>query len=128
MIISPLRVPKNNREDKWFTLGLNQYRNEHYQTLNNAKKKYKELVYPQIQKLPVYNKIQLTYILYPKTKHLTDLDNICSVHAKMFQDALVECGKLEEDNYLFIPRVVYEFGSVDKENARCEIHIKELGK
>jgi len=64
--------------------------------------------------------------MYPQTKRLFDVGNVGSVVEKFFLDALVEFGKLEDDNYLFCPEVIYQFGSVDKLNPRIEVHINEF--
>lgn len=68
----------------------------------------------------------IVYTLYPKTKHLSDLDNVCSVHAKFFQDALVELKKIPDDNYNYIVSTKFLFGSIDPENPRVEIDIEEI--
>jgi len=90
------------------------------------KKKYKELMTSEISKLPTLNKIEIHYKLFPRTKRLCDVNNICSSIDKFFCDALVELGKLADDNYLFLPRIVSEFGEIDKDNPRVEITIKEI--
>jgi len=119
----PLFVPINKSGKKYY-LNLNKYRNTHYQTLNKAKVVFKELLWDQIILLPSLNIIELEYKLFTGTKRLCDVSNICSVIDKFFSDALVECGKLEDDNYLFLPKVSYEFGSIDKSNPRVEAHIR----
>lgn len=123
-LISPLYVERNKKGDKEY-LNLNKYRNWHYQTSNNLKKKYKEVMSKQIACLDYFSEpIEITYTLYPKTKRLCDVANVCCCIDKFFCDALSEMGKVEDDNYLHIPKVHYEFGSVDKDNPRCEILIK----
>ena len=123
-VISPLKVAKS--KFKWWILNLNNYRNTHYQSLNKTKINYKESIDSQIQGLPEFSKIKLTYTLYPATKRLTDISNVCSIHDKYFCDALVEAGKLPDDNYVYIPSVTYSFGEVDKDNPRVEIFIEEI--
>ena len=81
---------------------------------------------PQIDALKRFDRIALVFTLYPKTRLLTDISNVCSVHDKFFCDALSEFGKIEDDNYKFLPEITYRFGEVDKENPRVEIEIKEL--
>ena len=76
--------------------------------------------------LPVMEQIELTLTLYPKNRQLTDIDNVCSVHAKYFGDALVELGKLPDDNYNHIIKTTFLFGSVCKEDPRVDIFIKDL--
>lgn len=125
LISSPLDVPVN-KSGKKFILNMNNYRNTHYHVLNKAKKVYKELISQSILGLPLFNKIKLEFTLYPKTKRSTDLDNVCSIHAKFFQDALTELGRIPDDNYNHIVEVTYKFGSVDKENPRVDITITEI--
>lgn len=121
---SPLTVPQSKKKN--FTLGLNQYRNSHFLVLNKVKIVYKELMKQQIEKLPKFTKVKITYTLFPKTKRLTDLDNICSIHSKFFMDALTELDRIQDDNYLYVPEISFNFGKVDKDNPRVEIVITEL--
>ena len=111
---------------KPFYLNLNSYRNAHFFTLNKAKNMFKEIVSEQIKPLTCYSKIRLTYTLYPRTAAKSDVANICSIVDKFFSDALVELGKLEDDNYDFLPEVIYKFGSKDKLNPRVEVFIEEI--
>ena len=125
MLISlPMTVRVSRKKN--FSLNLNQYRNVHFLTLNRAKIVFKEMVKSTVTKLPLYNRIRLTYIAYPKTKRLFDAANVCSVVDKFFSDALVEFGKLPDDNYLHLPEIIYKFGNVDKQNPRVEVLIEDL--
>ena len=90
------------------------------------KKKYKQLMETEIRSLPVFSKIEIHYKLFPRTKRLCDVNNVCSAVDKWFSDALVELGHLTDDNYLYLPRVISEFGGVDKDHPRVEITIKEI--
>ena len=84
---------------KGSALSLNWYRNAHYQTSNNAKKKFKKMIQDQLDELPVFTgKISIHYEYYAKANNSPDLDNFVAVVKKFFQDALVECGRLEDDN------------------------------
>lgn len=123
-LIAPLRVHKSKA--KLLSLNLNAYRNEHHMSLNNAKANFKKIMEEQIRALPKFSKIHLTYVFYPGTKHLSDVGNACTIIDKFFADALVELGKLPDDNYLYIPELVFRMGSIDRENPRVEIFIKEI--
>lgn len=90
------------------------------------KKKFKGIMEDQINQLPVLGRIQIEYVLFPKTKRLCDVANVLSIVDKFFSDALTEMGRIEDDNYLFLPKVTYEIGEVDKDNPRVEILIKEI--
>lgn len=122
-VIAPLKVPVSKNKD--FTLNLNVYRNAHYQVTNKAKIAYKESIMSQIRDLPKFDKISLRLTLFPKTNRKTDIDNICAIHSKFFLDALVELGKLPDDNYDYVDEITFMFGGVDKEQPRVAIQIKE---
>ena len=118
---APLRVPVS--KSKFFSLNLNQYRNAHYFTLNNAKKEFKSQMEKQITALPSLVQVWIVYELYLPSKRKADTSNICSIVDKFFCDALVELGKLPEDNYEHVIECLYRFGGVDTKNPRCEITI-----
>lgn len=121
---SPLRVAVTKNKD--FILNLNNYRNAHYQTLNRAKIKYKEVMKSQIEDLPPMERVKVTITLYPGTARKCDLSNVCSIHDKFFMDALVELGKLPDDDYTHTPEVSYRYGCIDRVNPRCSIEIQEI--
>ena len=123
-LIAPLRVHKSKA--KLFALNLNAYRNEHHMSLNNAKANFKKIMEEQIRELPKFTKIRITYVFYPGTKHLSDVGNTCSIVDKFFADALVELGKIPDDNYLYIPELAFRMGSIDRESPRVEIFIEEI--
>lgn len=58
----------------------------------------------------------------PNTRR--DKDNISGYFHKIFQDALVECGALEDDDWKHI-RGMTDYFEVDKGNPRIEIFIEE---
>lgn len=120
----PLRVPVSKKKD--FILNLNQYRNTHFLVLNKAKAEFKSLVTPLIKNLPEMKRAFFVYTVFPKTKALSDVANYCSVVDKFFSDALVEAGKLPDDNFLFVPQVIYSFGSVDSVNPRVMVDVYSL--
>ena len=121
---SPLRVPLTKKKD--FILNLNNYRNTHFQSLNKAKVNYKSLMKDQIEGLPSFSKVRVIYTLYPGTKRLCDLSNVCSIHDKFFMDALTELGKLPDDDYTHAPEISYRYGHIDRTNPRCCIEIEEI--
>lgn len=119
----PLYVQVTNKTR--FYLNLNQYRNAHYHTLNKAKVMFKESILDQVKDLPRMERIKLSYTLYPRTKQLCDVSNVCSVVDKFLSDALTECGRIPDDNYNHIAEVSYKFGSIDPINPRVEVSIYE---
>lgn len=123
-IISPLRVPIS--KNKFWILNLNQYRNSHYQVLNDAKIAYKKLIKDQVEILPKLDKVFITYKLYPATKRKMDIGNITAIHRKFFEDALVELGKIPDDNYHHVLGSSEMFVEIDSINPRVEIYITEV--
>lgn len=124
--ISPLKVLMS--KIKYFRLNLNQYRNTHYRLLNTCKINYKEIMKKQINKAKPFNKVLCLYKVYFGSKRCYDVGNVCSIHEKFFEDALVELGKLPDDNTEFIPLVIYLGCGIDKGNPRVEIEVMDLTK
>lgn len=120
----PLKVQVSSK--KHFILNLNQYRNTHFLVLNKAKVVFKELVNPSLADLPSMQKIFIVYEVFPPSKRLSDVANFCSIVDKFFSDALVEAGKLPDDNFTVVPQVTYTFGNVDPANPRVDAHIYQL--
>lgn len=124
MLVSlPLFIDVNSKIR--FYINLNQYRNTHYHTLNKAKVMFKEMIQDQIDRLPRLHIIKLTYLLYPKTKREIDTNNVCSIADKFFCDALVEAGKLADDNYKYVIDSRFRFAEVDPMNPRVDVLIEE---
>ena len=120
----PLRVPVSKNRD--FSLNLNQYRNSHFQTLDKAKKNFTRLAEERIQEqqIPRLERCDLEYTLYPGTRQLCDVNNVCSVVDKFFSDSLVSAGVIADDNYNFIADSRFRFGCIDRENPRVEVTIR----
>lgn len=125
-LMSPLKI-LCSKVRSWI-LNLNSYRNTHYRVLNTCKINYKKYMERQIKKLPYMDKIACIYTAYNGTKRSFDLGNVCAVHEKFFEDAMVELGKLPDDNINHIPLVIYMYGGLDKDKPRVEIDILELNK
>lgn len=122
---SPWKVPISKK--KSFTLNLNQYRNLHYQSLNKAKVNYTTLMGRQLRNIAkIVNPVYIQYTVYPGTKGRFDIGNICSIHMKFMEDALVHYGILPDDSYLQIPISQFRYGSVSKGNPYVEVRIKEV--
>lgn len=123
---SPLYIMVGKRK---FILNLNQFRNSHYRVLNQAKIKYKQYMWKQIKSLPQLTPpIRITYTVFKGDKRNCDTGNICSVHQKFFEDALVELGRIKDDNHLLIPETKFKWGGIDKLNPGVEILIEEKGE
>ena len=121
----PTFIQVNNKTR--FRINLNQYRNAHFQILNKAKVKFAELVHDQIQALPPFKRIAISYTLYPRTRQLCDVSNICAIADKFFCDALKDQGRIPDDNYTIVLGTQYLFGEIDPHRPRVEarIHIHD---
>lgn len=122
----PLSIPVTKQ--KKFYLNLNQYRNAHYFTLNKAKAEFEHLIKPLLNGIPFLDECVLEYTLYPPTKQLCDIANICTVVDKFFSDTLVSAKKVRDDNYTVIGKVSFNFGSIDRDNPRVDVVIKPINK
>lgn len=122
--ISPLKVKASKKKD--WRLNLNEYRNTHFRTLNTCKVNYKQDMARQVLAGPGYNKVACIYTVYPKSKRSFDVGNVCCIHQKFFEDALVELGKLEDDNFHNIPLSIYAYGGIDAENPHVDVDVIEL--
>ena len=118
---SPLRVFMTKAKN--FILNMNQYRNTHFRLLNHTKINYKKYMERQIIKSDTFGRVVCIYTAYLKTNRKQDLGNVCSIHEKYFEDAMVEFGKLGDDNMKNIPIVIYRYGGVDPENPRVDIEV-----
>ena len=111
---------------KKFILNLNNYRNLHYRSLNNAKQNYASLVstkLPNRYKIPSDVPVMAIYVYYGSTKRTVDVANPCSVIDKFTCDAIVKKGILYDDNVSFLKEVRYVYGGVDRENPRCDLYL-----
>ena len=126
LISLPLFLEVGTKTKKRYYINLNGYRNWCYRVSNVLKQQYKQEVEEVISTLPNMNKISMTYYIYYPNNRVIDLDNIGSISAKFFQDALVSYGKIIDDNYKFITDIKFEFGGVDKDNPRVDVLIKEI--
>lgn len=129
----PLRVvlPRKRTVDKRLALNLNVFRNTHYHVLDDAKKILKEIVQAELSALDIERLSALqpplcfTYTMFPGTARKTDLGNVLPIVQKFCDDALVELGVIEDDNYEVLQKVVYGFGGLDRKDPRVELEIDE---
>lgn len=79
-------------------------------------------VVPQIRKA-LRQPIFIEYTFYERSRR-RDMDNVSGYFHKVFQDALVECGRLKNDNWSGIRGFSDKF-EVDAKRPRIEITIIE---
>lgn len=129
-IILPLSVTLPRKKgDKIWICNLNNYRNTHFQILNQVKIAYALQIDKELQSVDFINgPILLTYTVFAGSNRKFDLSNVCSVIDKFVCDAMVAQGIIKDDNYKIIREVVYKFGGIDKENPRCELMIEPMSE
>jgi len=88
--------------------------------------KYKEIIMDDVLDLPVMDKVEIEMIIHYENKRLFDIDNVTSVVCKFTQDALVELGRLPDDNFNHIVKITSWVGEISKNNAHIEMRIKEI--
>jgi len=63
----------------------------------------------------------ITLTFYPSTRRKSDLTN----KAESVMDLLVDTGVIPDDNWFVCPKVVLQFGGIDKVKPRVEIIIRQ---
>lgn len=126
IITSPLYItlPRKKSAGKRVSLNLNYFRNAKHFELNALKIAYTETMREQIQsiikvKWPI--KLRCRYYLQRKS----DIGNWHSIVEKFFCDALVQFGRIPDDNVQYIIGGNYHFAGYDPKNPRCEIELME---
>jgi Holliday junction resolvase RusA-like endonuclease len=119
--ILPCYIPQGKKN---VPINLNWYRNAHYQTSNNIKRKFKEHIAPQFKGLEAITaQISIHFTYYAARNNSPDLDNFTSVSKKFFQDAMVELGLIADDNVNYIVATSESYGGLDRDNPRVEAEI-----
>lgn len=121
----PIRVPVS--KTKFFYLNLNQYRNAHHFTLSKAKNVFHEIVKPLLGSIPRMERVDLIYELFVGSHQECDTSNVCSIVDKFFSDVLVNCHKIEDDNFKVVLSASYRYGGFDKGNPHVRVTIKPVG-
>lgn len=122
-------VPRKTKPGKKYSMNLNSYRNWYHHENNALKVLYKGFVEEAVKEAagemgePPY---VFRYTFFAPSRRLFDLGNVGAIVQKFTDDALMELGLLEDDNYTFVRKVEYCFGGIDKENPRAELEIKKF--
>lgn len=122
-------VCKRDGKENKFSINMNDYRQKgsKFFILNKAKQNYHLALKEQISKLPnLQYPIRCAYRVYKSSTREFDVNNVCSIADKFFMDALVEYGKLPDDNYKYYKGFdKTSFGGIDRQNPRIEVTILE---
>lgn len=106
----PMRLQTSSK--KKTALNLNVYRNLHFRSLSSLKNKFHKLTKKLLQDVPPLGRITLLYEVYPQTKRLLDIGNVCSIVDKFFSDSLTTYGIIEDDNHKYLDEVTFRYGGL----------------
>ena len=116
-ITVPIYFTYGKKKPKTILVGMNWYRNAHFQISNKVKAHYHKLVADQVTSINTPCKPH--FAVYMKRKG-TDAHNVRSIIEKFVFDGLVECKAIPDDTLEYISGGTWE-GNYDSENPRCEI-------
>jgi len=114
------------KADKTFLVNLNWYRNAHYFIKNSVKQWFNTDIISQLtaqSAQPITGTYELAFVYYYKSV-VSDLDNVCAMANKSFNDAAQAYGLVENDNVKFCRKSCYFVGGLDKLNPRVEVFIR----
>lgn len=114
-------VSKKNQK----AVNLNVYRNLHHHHLNTQKKNFADEVKPKLRDKPRADRVWIHYTIYAPRNGRLDTMNVGSIADKYFSDAMVEAGKIPDDNQDHIVLSTFSFGGVVKMDghAIATVHI-----
>jgi len=110
-----LEYPTFTRKGKSVKLSQNIFKKMHWGSQAKCKKDYAELVEGFVDSLPVFEWIRPQYTLFFKGNRAKDLDNYWFPVHKFLMDAIVDRGKLEDDNFKFVRGFEVDFGESGKD-------------
>jgi Holliday junction resolvase RusA-like endonuclease len=120
-LVIPGRFPGLNE-----FISANRVRKGNYSAGNSMKRRdqarIRESIMEQLPGLKVESAVSLVYHFFEPDRR-RDKDNIAGYFHKVFQDALVECGVIEDDKWENVSEFRDLF-DVDKEEPRIEVLIK----
>lgn len=127
-LICPFHVmlPRKTKADKKMPINLNAYRNWHPMVESQVKKKYAEIMWPQIQHLVFDGEVEITYQVFKPSKRRLDKMNVLSITSKYLLDAISEAGCWEDDNDDIVKDEHLKPTELDRNNPRVEVTIKTL--
>ena len=115
------------KKDKTFLVNLNWWRNSHYYIKNEVKTWFTEYITKELTDAkvkPIKGKYELAFVYYYKNV-TSDLDNVCAMANKHFNDAAQLYGLVQNDNVKYCVKSCYYVGEKDKDNPRIEVFIRK---
>jgi hypothetical protein len=116
-----LEYPTFTRKGKSVKLSANIFKKMHWGSQAKCKKDYADLVEGFVESLPKFNWVKPKYTMYFKGNQKKDLDNYWFPVHKFLMDAIVEGGKLEDDNFKYVRGFEVDFGEAGKDIEDCVV-------
>lgn len=113
-----------------FLVNLNWFRNAHHFIKNEVKQWFTTEIVTQLNAIkakPIKGEYELAFKYYYKSV-VSDLDNVCAMANKHFNDAAQAYGLVENDNVKYCKKSCYFVADQDKDNPRVEIYIRAIKK
>jgi len=110
-----LEYPTFTRKGKSVKLSMNIFKKMHWGSQAKCKKDYADIVEGFVDSLPVFTSLKPNYTMYFEGNRGKDLDNYWYPVHKFLMDALVDRGKIEDDNYNFVRGFNVDFGEAGKD-------------
>lgn len=105
-------------------ISLNWYRNAYHFDQNKVKQFMHKEILPQLSG-STYKQYEVLYVYYYKSK-TSDLGNVTAMASKWLNDTLKESSAIEDDNVQYLLAEYHLVGTMDKDNPRVEVYIKEM--
>jgi Holliday junction resolvase RusA-like endonuclease len=121
-----VHLPRKTMPDKKYIINKNGERNWNRFVYKKIKDKYCEIARPKIKGLIFGLPLKLTFTLWKAQNRGMDRMNPLSVHCKFFEDALVHCECIEDDDDAFTHSHHFYTGGIDRENPRVDIKMQEV--
>ena len=108
-------LERKTKKDRKVHINLNTYRNLQYIVENQTKKKFKEIMRPQLEGIILDTPVEVTYQVFKGSRHKSDKMNF-----------VTEFGCWSDDNDDIIKKETILPSSFDKENPRIEVIIQSI--
>jgi len=94
----------------------------------SSKKKSQKIIgqYIVSSRIPIFTEPVIISFDWTEPDRRRDIDNVSSGGRKLILDALVQCGKLEDDSRRFIKGFIDQFPEPDKANPHIQVTIETL--
>lgn len=119
-------LERKTKKDRKVHINLNTYRNLQYIVENQTKRKFKDIMKPQLEGIILDTPVEVIYKVFKGSRHKSDKMNFVSICSKYLMDAITEFGCWSDDNDDIIKTETILPSAIDKDNPRIEVVIKSI--